>query len=441
MSAGLARVVQLRPDSPRPDAGNVLERHLADLRLRGLRENTIVSRRYAVRHVERDVGLPLLDMTSEVLDAWQRRRAEQVSAQTRSTEISHLQVVFRWAVKAGYLVTDPGADLIRPRTRRGVPRPVGEVDLAHAIGGAPERVRPWLVLAAYAGLRACEIARLERDDILDVADPPVLVVREGKGGKQRVIPLSPIVTDALRRHGLPSRGAVFRRRDGQAGANGPTRISHMANDYLHGIGVTASLHQLRHRMATVLYRSTQDIRLVQEILGHSSPATTAVYTAYSTKQAFAAVAAMGAVTAAAEPADPAPPTSTPAVIGRTLGEDDRPAVGQHSAGPAEREAAPKAEIAIPSRLPADVLRAWPVSDREREVLLLVAEGLTNAAIAGRLGLSPLTVKAHLRRISARVGVGNRAKLAVWVTRDAALYDDLRTQATAAVCGVVLGAAR
>jgi site-specific recombinase XerD len=53
------------------------------------------------------------------------------------------------------------------------------------------------------------------------------------------------------------------------------------------------LHSLRHRFASELYRVTLDLRLTQEMLGHSSPATTSIYTAFSPTRAAAAVQEMG----------------------------------------------------------------------------------------------------------------------------------------------------
>jgi integrase len=54
---------------------------------------------------------------------------------------------------------------------------------------ADDRIRPWLYLAAYAGLRACEVAQLRAEDVIRNAEPPMLLVTDGKGGKQRLIAL------------------------------------------------------------------------------------------------------------------------------------------------------------------------------------------------------------------------------------------------------------
>ncbi|MFF9075441.1 response regulator [Streptomyces sp. NPDC014872] len=65
-----------------------------------------------------------------------------------------------------------------------------------------------------------------------------------------------------------------------------------------------------------------------------------------------------------------------------------------------------------------------LTPREREVLVLLAEGATNAEIAGRLGMSESTVKAHVSRILTTLGVGNRVRAAL-AARDAALIRDAR----------------
>jgi integrase/recombinase XerC len=62
--------------------------------------------------------------------------------------------------------------------------------------------------------------------------------------------------------------------------------------YLRDIGVDATGHQLRHWFATSIYEATHDIRLTQELLGHQSPTTTAIYVAFSSVDAAAAVASL-----------------------------------------------------------------------------------------------------------------------------------------------------
>ncbi len=87
---------------------------------------------------------------------------------------------------------------------------------------------------------------------------------------------------------------MFRRHDGLPGPNKPWLISKLANDCLHRSGTNATLHQLRHRCLSLLYQETLDLRLVQELAGHSSPATTAVYTLVSPARAAQAVEALPA---------------------------------------------------------------------------------------------------------------------------------------------------
>ena len=57
-------------------------------------------------------------------------------------------------------------------------------------------------------------------------------------------------------------------------------------------GIDATAHQLRHYFATEVYASSKDIRVTQELLGHSSPSTTANYVAFSHVDAAAAVASL-----------------------------------------------------------------------------------------------------------------------------------------------------
>ena len=183
---------------------------------------------------------------------------------------------------------DPTARIVRPKQRRVLPRPIGDEDLELAIRTAPAQMRAILTLGAFAGLRVQEIAGLDRDDVLEAKG--LIRVRRGKGAKERIVPLHPDVLAALRCLPMPRTGAIFvRPRGGRFTGN---RLSVVVSAYLseHGIDVTA--HQLRHWFATETYSASHDIRVVQELLGHSDPSTTAGYIAYSHVDAAAAVAAL-----------------------------------------------------------------------------------------------------------------------------------------------------
>ena len=270
---------------------------------------TIASRRRALHRLEAALPVPLLQASAEELAAWHAGLA--VAPGTLAGYISHAIQFYAWAAAEGLVDASPAVDLPVPKLARRLPRPISEGELAAAVTGAPARIRPWLVLAAWAGLRAKEIAYLRRECVLDAARPPSLLIAHDatKGTRERIVPLCDYALGALLEHGLPRAGWVFVRRDGIYGPNQPWTVSRLASRYLHERGISATLHQLRHRFGTQAYQVSHDLRAVQELLGHAQPHTTAGYAAYSNASAIQAVNAL-----------PVPPKDGP-------GEDD-PALGR-----------------------------------------------------------------------------------------------------------------
>lgn len=266
-----------------------IDRYLRWCTLRDLSRSTIYNRRCGYRRLARALGHDPLTATEDEITIW--REGLGLSAGAAGVEIGLARAFFRWAFDEGLIEADPTRRLLRPRTPHYLPRPIGEDPLAYALSTARPRIRPWIALAGWAGLRACEIASLQRCDVLDYADPPLLIVR-GKGGRQRVVPLGPALLVELHQAGLPSRGPVFPRADGLPGPNNAHRISGAVNRHLHAHGITESLHQLRHRYGTQMYASSADLRMVQSVMGHASPRTTSGYVAYSDRAAVAAAAAL-----------------------------------------------------------------------------------------------------------------------------------------------------
>lgn len=236
---------------------------------------TIRSARSILLGVAEATGQRLTDLQHVDLATWQGQRARQVSERTLRTQLTYLRGYYRWAVAEGLVERDPTARLRTPRVPMLLPRPISEERLVDALDGALPIMRAILALAAFAGLRACEIARLTWSDVyLDDPQPYLRVI--GKRSKERVVDVSPELARILRGLLGPRRGPVIRRLDGEPGHVAPVRISQMSNRYLHSLGHPDTLHSLRHRFVTQVCR-VGGLRRAQEAAGHASSSTTAGY--------------------------------------------------------------------------------------------------------------------------------------------------------------------
>lgn len=263
--------------------------HLDHMRLRGLSVRYIETRRLTVRRIARHLGCDPLDATTAQMKAWQRSRRVGIGAMYN--EVSHLQEYSSWAVEQQLLDHDPMRVLVTPKLPRRLPRPAPDDLLLQAIADAPPDIRLMLVLAGWQGLRACELAALDRADILDRDIPPVILLH-GKGSRDRIVPLGSLVLAEIRRYDPAPWGPVFPRGDGEPGHIRAQRVSQRVSHYLTTRGLPFTLHGCRHRFATQVYRSTLDLRMVQELLGHSSPTTTAIYAGFAVEKSAAALDAL-----------------------------------------------------------------------------------------------------------------------------------------------------
>lgn len=271
---------------------DLVQAYLEWMELKGFSGETIIGRRRFFARLERELQLPVDLASARVLTEW--RAGLTVSDRAVIRYMSHLRCYFSWAIEYDVRSDNPAARIPVPRAGRLLPRPVSHAQLAAALEAAPYPVRLWLILAAWAGLRAKEIALLRRENILDTSPEPVILIAADatKGHSERTVPLKAFVVDEITAARLPSWGWAFRRADGKPGPNRPSRISQRCGDHLRGQGIPASLHQFRHWFGTETWRATRDLRLVQELLGHLSPVTTAGYTLYSNAAGAAAVAAL-----------------------------------------------------------------------------------------------------------------------------------------------------
>jgi site-specific recombinase XerD len=193
-----------------------------------------------------------------------------------------LRCYFSWQVRQGRLASDPARSLRAPSGGGRLPRVLstGEVTaLLDVPPGTPVDRRDLAVLELLyaAGIRVSELCGLNRSDI-DLRARTVTVV--GKGGKQRRVPIHDAAVDALRtwledgRDDMegPSEAAFVNRRGARLGPRDVRRILDRRS------ASPTHPHALRHTYATHLLDGGADLRVVQELLGHASLATTQVYT-------------------------------------------------------------------------------------------------------------------------------------------------------------------
>lgn len=251
--------------------GELLDLHDRGLLVVGRAVTTREARRRTLHAWARWLGRDVLAATSDDVLTWLAE--PRWSAQTRQTYLGHIRGFYTWATATGLLAEDPTACVGPIRVPQPLPKPFTDRQVEQALAQLPQPAHAWFTLAAYAGLRCCEIAGLRGEDVDHEAG--TLFIRSGKGSAQAMLPAHPLVMAELAE--MPRRGPLWRTADGQ-----PVTARQVSTRGFHAlahIGVGGSMHRGRHSFGTSIYRSTGgDIRVTQELLRHRSPATTARYT-------------------------------------------------------------------------------------------------------------------------------------------------------------------
>lgn len=244
-----------------------VDAYLAHLEFRGFSDKTVRRRCSVLTRFRNWIEpLTLSEVTPELIEEWV---AAFTSPATRHAYRSDIATFYEWARKRKLVKVNPAEATDAIKVPRTLPRPLPTDVVDHILDTCHDpTVRLWCALGLFAGLRCNEIAMLARDDVTLHGDAPTLVVRGGKGGKDRVIPLHPRLIEML---GHYKRGGRLFDVDGDT-------VGRFGSAHLRSCGLDATMHQLRHTFATELARASGgNVVLVAYLLGHGSLATTMRY--------------------------------------------------------------------------------------------------------------------------------------------------------------------
>lgn len=193
---------------------------------------------------------------------------------------------FRFLVRRGVLDGNPAADVRGPRLGRKLVSflPIDEMAELMETRNVTDRDRAVLELLYATGLRVSELAGLDLDDV-DREERTVRVL--GKGRKERIVPYGVGAAIALEAHLArrgPTAGPLFLNARGRR--LGVRSLFTIVRSRARGAGITrpVSPHTLRHTFATHLLDAGADLRMIQELLGHSRLSTTQRYTHVGSEQ-------------------------------------------------------------------------------------------------------------------------------------------------------------
>jgi integrase/recombinase XerD len=265
---------------------------------RGLSDNTVQAyRRDLVAYAQvldgRGISKPE-DITPADVSAFAvelRTRPENpVTASTLARMLSTVRGFHRFLLDEGIVATDVAANASPPKLAQRLPKAITVEQMASVLAATDGgdilslRNKALLELLYATGARVSEAVALNVDDVIE--DDVVRLF--GKGSKQRIVPVGSFARDAIDAYLVRSRPTLSARGTSTPalflGARGE-RVSRQ-NAWLiiraaaerAQLGIEISPHTFRHSFATHLLAGGADVRVVQELLGHSSVSTTQIYT-------------------------------------------------------------------------------------------------------------------------------------------------------------------
>lgn len=234
---------------------------------------------------QHNAGLDTLD--DHHIRAWLiAKRQQTLSARSLSRHLSALRSFFRYLQREGLVKDNPAERVMAPKMQRTLPKALDVDQMAQLLSlpdSDPLAIRDLAIMELMysAGLRISELVSLNTTD-LDLAQQQLYVI--GKGKKTRLSIIGRFALQALTKwlslrpnFATLSDPALFISRSGKRLSARAIQLRFYQLGLKQGIDSRVHPHRLRHSFASHLLESSQDLRAVQELLGHADISTTQIY--------------------------------------------------------------------------------------------------------------------------------------------------------------------
>ena len=259
---------------------------------KGLSQNTLDAYRRDLEDFADVTGAE--DITSVerlMINSYVRTLREKKYAPTSIIrKVASLRGFFKWASSTGILEKNPAATLEQPKVPQRLPKVLTVREIEDMLHNNLTPLQHVIMELLYScGLRVSELVNLKINDI-DLASKYVRCF--GKGSKERIVPIGETAKQVVKEY-LPQRDLLIKKYNLQTKKflileNGRMITRQDVYTFIHAqgklINKNISPHTLRHSFATHLLENGADLRIVQELLGHSDVSTTQLYTHISKKR-------------------------------------------------------------------------------------------------------------------------------------------------------------
>lgn len=259
---------------------------------KGLSQNTLDAYRRDLEFFSDSLGVnDIRSIDRLMINSYIRTLKEQKYAPTSIIrKVASLRGFFKWASSIGIIGKNPASTLEQPKVPQKLPKVITVKEIEEMLHNNLTPLQHVIMELLYScGLRVSELVNLKLNDI-DLASKYIRCF--GKGSKERIIPIGETAKNVVKKY-LPQRELIIKKYNLNT-----KRLLILENrrlitrqdiyTFIHAqgklINKNISPHTLRHSFATHLLENGADLRIVQELLGHSDVSTTQLYTHISKKR-------------------------------------------------------------------------------------------------------------------------------------------------------------